>query len=65
MTAKGTLLVLWAVKGEPSGFIIFSALPWSAVRNITPPILRVASITAPTPASTASTALTAASNTPV
>ena len=65
MTAKGTTLVVWAVNGEPSGFFIFSALPWSAVRKTTPPAFSTASVTSPTHLSTASTALTAASNTPV
>ena len=31
---KGTGFVVWAVWGEPSGFIIVSQLPWSAINNI-------------------------------
>ena len=38
MATKGTTLVVWAVKGVPSGFFIFSALPWSAVRKAQPPV---------------------------
>ena len=62
---KGTTLVVWAVKGVPSGFIIFSALPWSAVIKAQPPAFSTADTTWSTQVSTASTALTAASNTPV
>ena len=64
-TQKGTGLVVWAVKGEPSASYILSALPWSAVIRAMPPILRMASTVRPTQVSTASTAFTAASKTPV
>ena len=65
MTQKGTGLVVWAVKGVPSSSTILSALPWSAVSSTQPPISFTASTTRPTQVSTASTAFTAASNTPV
>ena len=62
---RGTRLVVWAVNGEPSYSIILSALPWSAVISAMPPFARTASTVLPTHSSTASTAATAASNTPV
>ena len=62
---KGTGLVVWAVMGLPSGSTICSAFPWSAVIMAIPPIFKVASTTLPTQVSTVSTALTAASKTPV
>ena len=42
---KGTTLVVCAVKGVPSGFIIFSALPWSAVMKAQPPAFSTADTT--------------------
>ena len=65
MTRNGTGLVVCAVKGEPSASYILSALPWSAVSRTVPPIESAFSMTLPAHSSTASTALTAASNTPV
>ena len=62
---KGTGFVVWAVMGEPSACFMTSALPWSAVTMAMPPWRRVASTTLPTQVSTVSTALTAASKTPV
>ena len=62
---KGTRLVVWAVMGLPSGCFMSSALPWSAVTMAMPPIFNVASTTLPTHWSTVSTALMAASSTPV
>ena len=62
---KGTGFVVWAVMGLPSGSTICSAFPWSAVIMAMPPIFKVASTTLPTQVSTVSTALTAASKTPV
>ena len=62
---KGTGLVVWAVKGEPSSLSICSAFPWSAVISTVPPSSRILSTTRPMHSSTVSTALTAASNTPV
>ena len=64
-TISGTGLVVWAVSGLPSGFMMRSALPWSAVMRITPPIFFTASTICPTHASTVSTAWIAAALTPV
>ena len=52
-------------RGDPSALAISSALPWSAVIMAMPPIFLVASTTRPTQVSTVSTALMAASYTPV
>lgn len=61
MIAKGTLFVVCAVKGFPSGSNIFSQFPWSAVIKLTPPMEEVASTTWLTQLSMVSTALQAAS----
>jgi hypothetical protein len=53
------------VSAEPSSSSISSALPWSAVTMQAPPEPSTASITFPRHSSTVSTALTAASMTPV
>ena len=65
VTTNGTGLSECAVSGEPSSSSISSALPWSAVTMQAPPLPCTASTTRPRHSSTVSTALTAASITPV
>ncbi len=62
---NGTGLSECAVSGEPSSSSISSALPWSAVTRHAPPFAWTAATTSPRQPSTVSTALTAASMTPV
>ena len=64
-TAKGTGFVVCAVFTLPSAPTMQSALPWSAVIRRMPFSLMIASYSLPTHLSTASTAFTAASKTPV
>ncbi len=55
---NGTGFVVCAVCGPPvAGSIIISALPWSAVISMAPPLARTAFSISPRQASTVSTAL--------
>src|SRR6185436_16741680 len=65
VTTKGTGFRECAVSGDPSSSSISSALPWSAVTMQAPPAAWTVSSTRPRHSSTASTAFTAASITPV
>jgi hypothetical protein len=65
LITSGTGFIECAVFGLPSCSSIWSAFPWSAVTMQTPADSWTASITRPRHASTVSTAVTAASITPV
>ena len=63
VTITGTGFDVWAVYAPPFSSSNFSAFPWSAVIIATPPLAMIASTTLPKHSSTASNALTVASNT--
>jgi preprotein translocase subunit SecD len=66
ISSSGTLFMVWAVCAWPVfSSLICSALPWSAVSRMQPPVFPTASARRPTQVSTVATAFMAAARSPV